>query len=304
MVMSVSQAQQRVPQPGVPVHHGLRQVVPLGRAALDQVRGEGERAAGEPDQRPRAQLAHQRGHRLGDEPHIARLQAAQPGQVPFVPDGLAEHRADTRLDVDVQPHRVQRDHDVAEQDGRVNRVPAQRLQRDLGDHIGQRARLEHRHATAGAAVLRQRAARLAHVPDRRVGHRLAAAGAQERGVSKRGGRRSHAFDALTGPHPPSRIRAGDIGTRRPRSTDPHGPRATIRGQCLPQWSPGPGPLRHNGEEGGAVTRLVRICPPCRGNAGASAPGRSSAPAAGEYRFGRDCPDASGDGGRRRRTLSL
>ena len=54
-------------------------------------------------------------------------------------DRLPDHRADAGLDVDVQPHRPQRDHDVAEQDGRVHRVPAHRLQGDLGDDIG----LEH-----------------------------------------------------------------------------------------------------------------------------------------------------------------
>ena len=189
----------------------------------------------------------------------------------------------------------------------LNRMAAspgagERLQRDLGDHVGRRARLEHRHA---AAARRYPAASGPPGACTRPAcrHRLAAAGAQERGIGERGGRCGHAFDALTGRHPRSRIRPGDIGTRRPRSTHPRGPRATRR-QLAPPWSPGPRPCGRNGEEGEAVTRLVRKCPSCPGSPAARPPGRSSAPLAWEPPIGRDCPDALRDGGRRRRTLSL
>ena len=67
IVMSVSLAQQRVPQRRVPVHQRLGAVEALRRAAVDQVAGQGERAAGEPDQRRAAELGDQRPDRLGHE---------------------------------------------------------------------------------------------------------------------------------------------------------------------------------------------------------------------------------------------
>ena len=64
----------------------------------------------------------------------------------------------------------QRHHDVAEEDGRVDAVAADGLQRDLARELGLQARVEH--VAAGAvgalpqlAVLGQRAACLAHEPD-------------------------------------------------------------------------------------------------------------------------------------------
>jgi hypothetical protein len=111
--------------------------------------------AREADQRFRAQLGHQRGDGLGDEVHVTWLEGAQPLQVPLAADRLTDHRADAGLDVDVQPHRPQRDHDVAEQDGRVYRVPAHRLQGDLGNDVWPGACLEHRHPAPRPTVFGQ-----------------------------------------------------------------------------------------------------------------------------------------------------
>ena len=98
-------------------------------------------------------------------------------------------------------------------------------------------------------VLGQRPARLAHEPDRRMGHRLAAAGPQE-GDSL--GRGRHADDRLTAP-----------GTRRSRSTVRGGQHATIVSSRAPrgcsrspcQWQPG-GEGGHGNEPDVASVRRV------------------------------------------------
>ena len=59
-------------------------------------------AARESDQRSGAQLPYERGDRLGDDPHVTRLQRAKPGQIPFPADGLADHRADAGLNVHIE----------------------------------------------------------------------------------------------------------------------------------------------------------------------------------------------------------
>ena len=136
MVMSASRREQGVPQRRVAVHQRLGPLVVLRRPAFDQVGRQRERAAGEADQRRAAQLGHQRADRLGDVGHVARLErrAAGPG------------RARSRIGCPItgpmpglmsmsNAHRPQRDHDVAEQDGGVHVVPAQRLQGDLGDQV-------------------------------------------------------------------------------------------------------------------------------------------------------------------------
>src|SRR5271165_2717174 len=95
---------------------------------------------------------------------------------------MIHHRPDARLDVNADAYRAQRDHDVAEDDGRVDVIPTHRLQRDLGDQVRDRARVQHPGPSAQRAVLGQRAPRLTHVPDWRVRHFLPSAGEQERGL--------------------------------------------------------------------------------------------------------------------------
>ncbi len=179
MAMSASRLDQRVPQLGLAVHQRLGPVVVLRRAALDQVGGERERGAGEADERLAAELADQGLHRLADEGDVGGLERAQPRHVAHGADRPLHHGADPRLDVHVHADRAQRYHDVAVQDRRVDVVPAQRLQGDLGNELGPGARVEHRDALADPLVLGQRPPRLPHEPDRGVRHRLAAARADE-----------------------------------------------------------------------------------------------------------------------------
>ena len=104
------------------------------RPALDEVARQGERGAGEADERRRAQL-------LDERPRTASMTygPVDPGssgssasRSAADPDRLRDHRPDPGHDLDPDPER-QRDHDVAEQDGRVHAVPTDRLQGDLGD---------------------------------------------------------------------------------------------------------------------------------------------------------------------------
>ena len=210
--------EQRVPQRRVAVHQRLGLVVVLGRPALHQVGREREGASGEPDQRPLAQFGHERPDRLGHVGHVARVQGAQPLQIPGRAHRSLDHRPDPGLDVHVDSDRAQRDHDVAEQDGRVHVVPAQRLQGDLGDQLGAGARVEHRDALPHPPVLGQRPARLPHEPDRRIGHWLSPAGQHEGGLRLGHG---HVRDPSTSPHGSRRE------TRRPRSHESAREHATI-----------------------------------------------------------------------------
>ena len=84
----------------------------------------------------------------------------------------------TRLDVDA--HREHRGHDVREQNGGVDVVPADRLERHLGAELRRAGELEERVALAKRAVLGQRAARLAHEPHRRAFNLLAPERAHEK----------------------------------------------------------------------------------------------------------------------------
>ena len=86
---------------------------------------------------------------------------------------VGHDRPDPGLDVEVDADRLERQHDVGEEDRRVDAVAAHRLHRDLHDQLGPHARLEHGDALAHLEVLRQRPPRLPHEPHRRVGRGLA-----------------------------------------------------------------------------------------------------------------------------------
>jgi MiaB/RimO family radical SAM methylthiotransferase len=82
-------------------------------------------------------------------------------------------RPHPRLDVEVDADRLERQHDVGEEDGGVDAVPAHRLEGDLDDHLGVHARLEHADALADREVLRQRPPGLSHEPHRASRRHLA-----------------------------------------------------------------------------------------------------------------------------------
>ena len=177
--------EQRRPELGLAVHQRLGRGVVLARAALDEVAGQRERRAGEADQRRRAELGDQRADGLGDVRDVARASAPAAGRGrPRCGTARATTGPTPGTMSRSTPIGLERHDDVGEEDRRVDAVAADRLQRDLGDEVGVGAGVEHRGALAQRAVLRQRPAGLAHEPDRRVRHRLAAAGAHEGGVAR------------------------------------------------------------------------------------------------------------------------
>ena len=126
------------PRSRVGVHERLHLGEVARRPALDQVAGHGERRAGEPDQRHLGgQLPGQEPHRLE---HVSRVGLGVERPQPLEVGGRAERpfddRASARHDVDAEPDRADRHDDVGEQDGGVDPVAADRLQRDLGRQLG------------------------------------------------------------------------------------------------------------------------------------------------------------------------
>ncbi len=207
---------QLVPQPRVAVHEGLDPGEVLGRAALHEVAGHGERPAGEADQGDR-QLGGQLPHGVD---HIGRVDLgfewAQPLQVPAVREGLGHDRPGARGHVHAEADGRHRDHDVGEEDGGVGPVAVHRLVGQTGHQFGPGDGLEDAARTPSRPVLGQGPAGLSHEPHRDTVHREAATGADERRVVEAGGpRAAHAQrpDALSGrsggPGPPP------VGSGRP-----------------------------------------------------------------------------------------
>jgi len=91
------------------------------------------------------------------------------------------------LELELAPHRLADDEDVAEQDRRIDPEDVHGLQRHLGREVGRLAQLEESDLGAHRPVLRQIAAGLAHQPD---GGGID--GAAETGVQEAGGARHEA----------------------------------------------------------------------------------------------------------------
>ena len=94
--------------------------------------------------------------------------------------GVPELRPFARDEIETQPHCIRNRQDIGEQDRRIEGITPQRLHRHLA---GQFRITAQTHEVAGLrpglAILRQIAARLAHYPHRRAGHRLAHQGSQQ-----------------------------------------------------------------------------------------------------------------------------
>ena len=162
---------------GFGLQEGAEDVVLLAACALNGVRGERERRAAEADQR-HARLAtdqpdrvrHERRNLLGGR-YAQRLDG-----------GAASHRRRQHrpgAEVELQPHGGQRRHDVREQDGGVETVATDRLQRHLCRQFGRARQLPEGVLLLQRAVLGQMTARLPHDPDGRHRGVLPLHGAEE-----------------------------------------------------------------------------------------------------------------------------
>ena len=135
--------------------------------ALDHVAGQCERRAGEADERhPAAQLV---GHEAQGVEHVGSI---DPGvadvhtlEIGRAAHGALDHRAVAGVEVEADAHALERQQDVGEDDGRVELEASERLQRDLGGHVGPPAQLDEAQLLTQGAILGQVAAGLTHEPD-------------------------------------------------------------------------------------------------------------------------------------------
>src|SRR5262245_50516976 len=172
-------AHQRCPRGRGLEHHRLRPRVVARRTALDQVAGERERSAGEPDQRHVELLAEEpdRLERVG----LVGLgfELAKTRYTGLVADRIVHDRPDAGLDPDANADRLDRHHDVREHDRGVQRDPPKRLQGELDREVRPTNGIQDVAVAPELAVLRQVAAGLAHEPHRRPVDGFAAQGPQE-----------------------------------------------------------------------------------------------------------------------------
>jgi DNA helicase IV len=171
--------EQLSPQHRLAVHQRLGLHVITRRAALDEVGRDGERRAGEADQRD-GELAAEEPDRVDDVGHVhVGFEVTQAGQIGGRPERLGEHRPDPGRDLDGHADRRQGRDDVAEQDRGVDAEPAHGLQRDLRCQLRGMHDLEKSVPFAQLPKFRQRSAGLSHEPHRRERRRPASAGEEK-----------------------------------------------------------------------------------------------------------------------------
>ena len=110
---------------------------------------------------------------------LARLERGERVDVGLGPDRPLDPRPVALDEVEGEAHGLERQQEVGEDDGGIERQAPDRLQRDLGRELGRPAQLEHRVALAQRAVFLHVSARLAHEPDRGGVNRLTPARSQE-----------------------------------------------------------------------------------------------------------------------------
>ena len=174
--------QDLVQQIGTAVHHALDVTEVAGALPFDHVAGECVGAAGETDQR---HGVVERAADLGDGIHdvakvLVGIRCRQVVDRPLLKQRTLELRALAFSEVQAKPHRVGHGQDVRKEDGSIQIVAGQRLQRHFAGHGRRFAQIEEiAGPLTGFAILRQVAASLTHQPERRVIGWLLEKGAQE-----------------------------------------------------------------------------------------------------------------------------
>ena len=113
---------QLVPGGRVGVLQRLGVLVGAARPAFDEVAGDGERGAGEGEHgRRRAELGGHPGDRVGDIADVVRQQRAQPPQILGPAQRFGGDRAGAWGDVDAEADGMDRNDDVAEEHGGIDR---------------------------------------------------------------------------------------------------------------------------------------------------------------------------------------
>src|SRR6185436_19963486 len=154
--------------------------VVLRRAAFDQIAREGERRAREADQRD-LELALHDADRVQHRRQIALgLDRLERRDVRLGGDRIPDRRPLVLHELDVDPHRLRQEQDVAEDDrGIESGELADRLERDLCGELRGAADVEDRMLEPQRPVFGHVAPRLAHEPDRRAVDRLLAEGFEQ-----------------------------------------------------------------------------------------------------------------------------
>ena len=178
--------QDAVHQVGAAVHEALHMAIVVAAGPLDHVAGQGPGAAGKTDQRHAAAPIGQcqdladGGHRVEHIAQLVHVGHRQTGHIGLLTHRLGKPRAFAGRKAQAQAHGVGHRENVGEQDGRVQRIAVQRLQRDLGGEVGAGGQAhEAAGPCTGGVVFGQIAAGLAHQPHRRVVGGLAQARAQK-----------------------------------------------------------------------------------------------------------------------------
>ena len=175
------QGAETVPRGRLRIHERFRPRVGCRGSALDRVGRQRERRAAESDQR-NAPLQFRAKDPDGLEDvgeRLPRLEARQPVHVLGGADRVVDRRPFTLHEIEVQPHRRERDEQIGEENRGVHVDEVHRLQRDGHGQFRVGTDLEEGIALAQRAIVRHVAARLAHEPDRRLVDRLPPAGAQK-----------------------------------------------------------------------------------------------------------------------------
>ncbi len=161
----------------------------LRTAALDQVAGNRERSAREPDERDlRAELGGHHAHSLEDVGQVdLGLDRSETFEVGPGAEGHLDHGALPRVDIDARNDRLDRCDDVGEEDGGIHAQATDRLQRHLGGNLGSADHVRKGVLLTDGPVLGERSAGLAHEPDGNPARRQSATGGQERGQGLVGG---------------------------------------------------------------------------------------------------------------------
>ena len=130
-------AHQAAPQRLVAIHHllGLEEIA--RRPAFDHVARHGERRADESDHRNASgQRRHHLLNRFADVAQIVGVRNREAVDVVRSPHRIVDHRPFARGEAQLQAHRLHRQQQIGENDGRVDVQNFHRLQRHLGRQIG------------------------------------------------------------------------------------------------------------------------------------------------------------------------
>ncbi len=128
---------QRMPGGGLAVHERLGADEVAAPSTFDEVAGNRERGAAEADERTlRLELVAHEAHGFEDRRRpLLGVHDPQPLDRGGRVDPLLHHRPDALDELDVDTHAEDRGHDVGEEHGGVDAVPAHRLQRHLGAEL-------------------------------------------------------------------------------------------------------------------------------------------------------------------------